>query len=273
MNEGYASHKDYIGRVKEIADKRQQELEVQLKKAFDGFIELREVEVINFEAIDVMTLAIIIAAQPQVLKALLLVTNLAGRALKRDLKLNVDTYNPRIDSKTAHVLAGYIKPFLPQLLELPTLSHADRFAFIDKEVRKSKGAWEKQICSALITVSGIEFKKRKFTVGKETYELDAAFPVSGEVKYGVDVKRIEAEQDIHKRCDEIVNKATALKRVYPLSAFGAVVYYPFIAQQVNVRDRLESAYIDSVVFASESEKDITSAVKLLFAKLKEKISE
>lgn len=271
MNEGYASHKDYIERVKETADKRQEELELQLKKAFAGFIDVRQVEVINFETIDVLTLAGIIAAEPQVLKSLLLVTNLAGRALKRDLKLNIDTYNPRIDSKIAYVLAGYIKPFLPQLLELPTLSHADRFAFIDKEVRKSKGAWEKKICSALLDVSGIEFKKRKFVAGKESYELDAAFPASGEVKYGVDVKRIEAEQDIHKRCDEIVNKATALKRVYPLCAFGVVVYYPFIAQQVNVRDRLESDYIDSVVFASESEKDIVSSVKLLFAKLKEKV--
>ena len=270
MSEGYASHKDYIGRVKEIADRRQEELEAQLKKAFAGFIELREVEVINFEAIDVLTLAGILAAQPQVLKALLLVTNLAGRALKRDLKLNIDTYNPRIDSETAHVLAGYIKPFLPQLIALPTLSHTDRFAFIDKEVRKFKGAWEKKICAALNEVAGLEFKKRKFSVGKESYELDAAFPSAGEVRYAVDVKRIEAEQDIHKRCDEIVNKAAALKRTYPLASFGAVIYYPFIAQQVNVRDRLESAYIDSIVFASESEKDIMSAVKLLFAKLKEK---
>jgi hypothetical protein len=89
MSEGYASQKDYIGRVKEIADRRQEELEAQLKKAFAGFIELREVEVINFEAIDVLTLAGILAAQPQVLKALLLVTNLAGRALKRDLKLQI----------------------------------------------------------------------------------------------------------------------------------------------------------------------------------------
>ncbi len=273
MNEGYSSHKDYIEGVKEIADQRQDELEAQLKKAFAGFIELREVEVINFEAIDVLTLAEIISSHPQVLKALLLVTNLAGRALKRDLKLNIDTYNPRIDKDKAHVLAGYIKPFLPQLIALPTLSHTDRFAFIDKEVRKFKGAWEKRICAALNDVTGFEFKKRKFEVGKESYELDAAYPSTGAVKYGVDVKRIEAEQDIHKRCDEIVNKAAALKRAYPSAVFGAVVYYPFIAQQVNVRDRLESIYIDSIVFASESDKDITSAVKLLWAKLKEKISE
>lgn len=83
----------------------------------------------------------------------------------------------------------------------------------------------------------------------------------------MDIKRIEARRDIHKRCDEIVNKATKLKASFPQSKFSAVIYYPFVQEQVNIQNRLESPNIDGVVFASESEGSIENAVQLLLSKL------
>jgi hypothetical protein len=83
------------------------------------------------------------------------------------------------------------------------------------------------------------------------------------------VKRIEARRDIHKRCDEIVNKARKLKGAYPDSKFGVVVYYPFIEEHVNVQNRLRSPDIDGVVFASQSDDSITNAVRMLLSTLKQ----
>jgi hypothetical protein len=113
-----------------------------------------------------------------------------------------------------------------------------------------------------------KFRKRKFRVGIESFELDAASPPTGEpVEIGIDVKRIEARQDIHKRGDEIVNKAAKFKSTYPAAKFGAVVYYPFFQEHLNVQSRLESPNIDCVVFASLSAESIENAVRLLLAKL------
>jgi hypothetical protein len=55
-----------------------------------------------------------------------------------------------------------------------------------------------------------------FTCGPNTRYRD--------VHIGIDIKRIEARQDIHKRCDEIVNKAAKLKAVFRKAKFGAVIY-------------------------------------------------
>src|SRR5262249_17494077 len=102
----------------------------------------------------------------------------------------------------------------------------------------------------------------------ESFELDAASPPKGElVKIGIDIKRIEARQDIHKRGDEIVNKAAKLKSKYPDAKFGAVVYYPFVQEHSNVQNRLDSPNIDCVVFASQYAESIENAVRLLLAKL------
>lgn len=43
------------------------------------------------------------------------------------------------------------------------------------------------------------------------------------IEHAVDVKRIEARRDIHKRCDEIVNKAAKFKRNYPRGTFIAFI--------------------------------------------------
>src|SRR3990172_12236373 len=102
-------------------------------------------------------------------------------------------------------------------------------------------------------------------VGGELFELDAAAPVFGDVHTGVDVKRIEARRDIHKRSDEIANKARKLKLAFPRAKFGAVIYYPFSEEHINIQNRLKSPEIDCVVFAGQSEDSIRTAVKFLLA--------
>lgn len=160
-----------------------------------------------------------------------------------------------------------ILPFLPPYLEIPTFSQIDRVAFIDKEIRKRKGRWEKRVLEALNLFGSSQFHKRIFTAAGEQFELDAASPRSGDIKVGIDIKRIEARRDIHKRSDEIVNKATKLKSTFPDSKFGAIVYYPFIEEHVNVQNRLRSENIESVVFASEAKESIENAVKMLLPTL------
>jgi len=265
----YGNQRNYVDKVIPLADARQEELEGALRQVFAKFIEKREVEVVVFERLSATELAEAILAKPMVLKSLLACCNLAGRAIKRDLKIDtIDTYSPTLSQTQAAALAGYLLSFLPPYLEIPTLVRVDRVAFIDKEIRADKGRWEKLICEALNKYGKAPFKKRKFTVGAESFELDAASPPKGEpVRIGIDVKRIEARQDIHKRGDEIVNKAAKLKTKYPQARFGAVVYYPFIQEHLNVQSRLESPNIDCVVFAALSAESIESAVRLLLAKL------
>lgn len=166
-------------------------------------------------------------------------------------------------------IAGYIKPFLPDSLPLPTLAELDRVMFVDKEIRKTKGQWEGMVIGALNSHSILVFKKSKFQHNGQAFELDAATKdTSGDIIHAVDIKRIEARRDIHKRTDEIVNKGSHLKAAYPKANFGAVIYYPFISEHGNVRDRLQSPHIDSVVFAGASRDSVVTAVKLLLGKFK-----
>jgi hypothetical protein len=269
MPEEYGSHVDYMGWVKADADSRQEAIEDALRKAFSSFIEKREVEVIVFSGMNAFDLAKAIISRPLILKPLLAACNIAARAIERDLSIkNVDTYSPRLSDDQAKVIAGYIKPFLPPYLEIPALSQIDRVAFIDKEIRMEKGRWEKIIIESLNRFGSLQFHKRLFTVEAEQFELDAASPKSGDVKVGIDIKRIEARRDIHKRCDEIANKAAKLKSVFPSSKFGAVVYYPFIEEHINIQNRLRSDNIEGVVFASEAKESIENAVRMLLSTLR-----
>ena len=202
MPDGYGTHRDYIGWVKEGADARRKAIEKALHEAFVDFIEKREVEVVIFSNMSAHDLASAVVAQPLILKPLLACCNIAARAIERDLNIkNLDTYSPRLDEDHAKVIAGYIKPFLPPYLELPTLSQVDRIAYIDKEIRKGKGRWEQRILRMLNQYGKTRFRKRLFEVRGEQFELDAATPDKGDIEIGIDVKRIEARRDIHKRCD------------------------------------------------------------------------
>lgn len=272
MPKGYGSHRDYMEEVKVDADARQDSVEAALREAFSEFIEKREVEVVVFSSMSAHDLANAIVTRPKILKPLLACCNIAARAIERDLNLkNLDTYSPRLSRDDAKIVAGYIKPFLPPYLELPTLSRIDRIFYIDKEVRKNKGRWERSILASLNKHGDTEFRKRIFEVGGEQFELDAATPVKGDIRVGIDVKRIEARRDIHKRCDEIANKANKLKSAFPKARFGAAVYYPFIEEHTNIQNRLRSPNIDCVVFASESGENVENAVKMLLSVLSQPI--
>ena len=268
MPDGYGSHADYMNWVQDDACSRQQTIDNALSEAFSRFIEKREVEVIVFSSMSALDLAKAIVARPMVLKPLLAVCNIAARAIERDLSIkNVDTYNPVLSDDQAKVIAGYIKPFLPSYIEIPALSQIDRVSFIDKEIRKRKGQWEKKAIESLNKFGMLRFQKRMFKAEGEQFELDAASPISGGIEVGIDIKRIEARRDIHKRCDEIVNKATKLKISFPGAKFGTVVYYPFIEEHVNIESRLRSDEIDCVVFASEAAESVENAVRMLLSAL------
>lgn len=73
-------------------------------------------------------------------------------------------------------------------------------------------------------------------------------------------KENRRQRDIHKHCDEIVNKAAKLKLAFLRSKFGAVVYHPFIEEHISIPNRLRSDNIDSVVFASEVKESVENAV-------------
>lgn len=268
MSDGYGSHADYMSWVKDDANLRQNAIKDALTKAFSKFIERQEVTVIVFSSMTAFELAKAIIAYPIILKPLLAACNIAARAIERDLSIkNLDTYDPRLSNEQANVIAGYMKPFLPSLIEIPALSRIDRIAFIDKEIRKRKGQWENKIIESLNSFGVLRFQKRMFDSEGEGFELDAASPESGDIKVGIDIKRIEARRDIHKRCDEIVNKAAKLKSAFPDAKFGTVIYYPFIEEHVNIQNRLRSGDIDCVVFASEAKESIGSAIRMLLSSL------
>lgn len=268
MPEGYDSHADYMEWVKAEVDVRATEVRGALIRAFARFVEVREIEVINFSAMTAMDLAGAIRAEPNILKPLMACCNVAGRAVERDLDIRgLDTYEPRLSEAHAAAIAGYLKPFLPQELAVPALGELDRFFFVDKEIRARKGRWEQMIVESLNQSSRYTFKKRRFEVGEESFEIDAAAPEAGKIEVAIDVKRIEARRDIHKRADEIINKAAKFKKKHPKSLFAAVVYYPFTAEHVNVQSRLKSRYIDAVCFASQGNEQIDVAIKLLIDQL------
>jgi hypothetical protein len=149
-------------------------------------------------------------------------------------------------------------------MELESFCAVDRLLFIDKEIRKGKGRWEQRVRQSLLEaaeLSGLRggVKKRLFEAGGEDFELDAAHPAIGDIRIAVDVKRIEARRDIHKRCDEIVNKAGKFKSVFRGGKFVAFIYYPFTEEHSHIASRLRSENIDVVVFASENEDSIRNA--------------
>lgn len=269
MPDGYGSHRDYMKLVAADAEERQIAIQKVLRDAFRKFIATRPVEVIVFADMNVLELASAIQKFPAVLKPLTATCNIAARAIERDLQIkNVATYNPKLTAEQAAAIAGYIKPFLPNYIELPALLHLDRVYFIDKQIRMGKGQWEKKITEALNAHSRLKFKKRKFEIDAESFEIDAAYPLVGPIQIAIDVKRIEARRDIHKRCDEIVNKAAKLKKSIRNSKFAAVIYYPFVAEQVNISSRLRSENIDAVAFASDADDSMITAAASVLAQLK-----
>src|SRR5580658_7066717 len=161
-----------------------------------------------------------------------------------------------------------MKPMLPPLIAVPALMELDRFFWTDKEMRATKGNWERTVTECISKQAAVGFRKRKFKCQGETFEIDAAYPAKGgEIEIAIDVKRIESPRDIHKRADEIINKAAKFKLVAPQGQFYAVVYYPFPNQHINVQNRLHDPNIDEVFFAGETTSSIVAAVDMLVGKL------
>jgi len=71
MPDGYDSHADYMGWVQEDSKARSVSLRQTLLEAFARFIEVRQVQLINFSAMTVMDLAAAVKSQPSILKPLM----------------------------------------------------------------------------------------------------------------------------------------------------------------------------------------------------------
>lgn len=268
----YSDHKAQLANSQPDAE-RVVTLEHELLSAFESVVKYQSVAYICFGDLNAKELADAFFKHPVIIKATLSCVNVAQRAIARDLGVTFDTYSDKISSEHASLLAGYIKPMLPPSIALPALMELDRYSWVDKALRANKGNWEKKILSQLCQTSGMAFAKQKFNVAlkdstkSEAFELDAAYVDAGTIVFAIDIKRIESPRDIHKRADEIINKATKYKSVYPSGKFIAVIYYPFPNQHINVLSRLESDNIDDIFFAGESDSSIESAVDMLAGKL------
>ncbi|MEN8375192.1 MAG: hypothetical protein ABFS34_07060 [Gemmatimonadota bacterium] len=183
---------------------------------------------------------------------------------ERDLGIDFNSYRTPVRENTAYALAGYIKPLLPKELAVPALMLLDHFWWVDKEMRAGKGRWEKEVLRHLNSYSADgPFKKRKFKHPGGAFELDAAFPETGPVRVGVDVKRFESPRDFHKRGDEITQKVSRLRDVHPDAHFYAVIYYPFPSSHDAVRSRYRDQGIDEIFFADETESTLSDVAEAI----------
>lgn len=266
--EEYSSHRYQLDESRP-PEARVVALESALLSAFDRVIEIREIPVIVFGDLSVDELTTAFCRYPIIIKPILTSVNVAQRALKRDLDLSFDTYAANVPERVAAQIAGYVMPFLPKLLAVPALLELDRYAWTDKQMRARKGAWEQTVTEVINADSNRRFRKRKFDCHGEKFEIDAAYPAGSDeaIEVAIDVKRIESQRDIHKRADEIINKASKFKQAYPAGRFFAIVYYPFPNQHSNASNRLQHPDIDQIYFAGETRSSIKHAVDLLMGYL------
>lgn len=264
----YSSHREQV-LEHQPSQERVEELNEALLEAFERVIEYRSAPFILFELLTVDELTEAFYRFPIIIKPILACVNIAQRALKRDLDLDFDTYSNKVPERVAAQLAGYVRPFLPNVLGVSALMELDRFFWTDKEMRAKKGNWERVITHELNAQATEPFRKRKFWCEGQSFELDAALPASGDgdIRVGIDVKRIEARQDIHKRSDEVVNKAAKFKKSFPNSKFVSIIYFPFPSLHTNLHGRLTNANIDSIYFAGESRASIIPTIQMLLDEL------
>ncbi len=247
---------------------RDKSLAQAISVAFAGAIEERTIQYVLFDQVSAKQLAEAFAEQPIIIKPICALVNVASRAIKRDLLLTINMYGKKLALSKASLLAGYIKPMLPKDVAVPALLTLDQTAWLEKQLRATKGNWEARFSTILNQFASVEFRKRRFTQDNEQYELDAAYPAKGDqVRYAIDIKRIESPRDIHKRCDEIANKALHLKLAHVDAQFFAIVYYPFPSEHGNVRSRLNNSKVDTTYFAGETDESLKQAAKLLLSSI------
>lgn len=260
----YRSQRELLQQLGPGGQLRLAQLESAIREAFAPYLVIREVGFVQFGDLTVEVLADAFHRFPVLVKPILASANVAGRAIRRDLGLDIDTYNAKLNQEVAGILAGYVWPLLSKEVAVPALVELERFWWVDKEMRKSKANWEVAVRNALnkFTLPEARFAKRKFQVSRETFEIDAASPPTAmPIEIAVDVKRIESPRDIHKRADEIVNKAANFAIAFPRGQFFVIVYYPFPHEHMNLRSRLDSPYIRGVFFASDATSSIEQAAR------------
>ena len=165
----YSSHREQFAGA-QPDDKRIKLLRRALKKAFSKHIKEKTVGYIQFDQVSVDELKEAFFNYPILIKSILACINVAKRAVKRDLQIDIDTYTQKITKDKAAALAGYIKPMMPKELAIPALVELDRYFWIDKTMRKIKGSWEKEILKFVNIHATQTFKKRKFSVADHDYE-------------------------------------------------------------------------------------------------------
>ncbi len=186
----YGNQRSYLTGVSKSKKQRAEKIAKELKEAFSDCIKIEKSEYIYFTDLSAERLAEALFNHPAILKSVLSICNVAARAVERDLNLkNLNTYNPKLDKTSSSILAGYLKPFLPEKAAIVSLVDIDSVFYVDKEIRKTKGAWEKKIVTALNRFGKKSFRKRKFSREGVNYELDAASPEKGDIEIGIDIKR------------------------------------------------------------------------------------
>lgn len=142
--EGYTNHRNQIESVQGL-DERLTQLSEAMYEGFKKYLISRESYFINFKDMTADELADVLFEYPIIIKSVLASVNVASRAIKRDLEIDIDTYKLNITKTKAGILAGYIKPMLPSEISIDALCELDRWFYVDKEIRKNKGRWEKEI--------------------------------------------------------------------------------------------------------------------------------
>ena len=267
MDSEYSNHRQQLEDAGH-PEIRIEDLNEAIHRAFKEHIVTRSTGYVLFEDVTVDELANAFSSFPILVKSILALVNVASRAVERDLGITLDTYATRVPRDKAAAIAGYIKPLLPNEAAIPSIVELDRYLWTDKQMRARKGRWEQRVTKTLSKKSKIDFKKRKFSCDGEKFELDGAFPAKGQdIEIGIDIKRIEARRDVHKRTDEIINKASKFKAEFPSGHFYAIVYFPFQSQHSNLLSRLNSPHIDGVYFAGEFDSSISTAMDLLASEI------
>ena len=266
----HKKHVEYLQDVQPGREERCARIAALVRSTMPTRLERRQREVVVLAGMSAPELAAALVAAPELLKPFLAACNMGGRALRKDLGIELDPYRPKLDEQIAARVAEFLLPALPEEITLDALLALDLYQFVDSEIRKAKGSWEKQILSRLVA-RGLDAKKRRFEVSGEAFELDIAVPSKGPIVFGVDVKMIGHQRDIHKRGDEIVNKAHKLKVVYPYARFAAVVYYPG-PEYEHLEHRLtDGTRVDSGFRAGDDEDTLEAVADALAKQIREKL--
>jgi hypothetical protein len=107
----YATHRDYLKRAGPAAAARARIIREKAREAFKDFIREERCLVTHFADINAAQLGRILANYPELAKPLMILCNVAERAIERDLGLKgLNSYSPRFRRDSAKALAGYLKP-------------------------------------------------------------------------------------------------------------------------------------------------------------------